>query len=1745
MWDPHPPSKHASPLPPRPPSNSRPPARVTAAKRITFYKSGDSQFGGVRMAVHKRSFKCFDALLDDLSQKVPLPFGVRTVTTPRGIHAIKHLEQLQDGGCYLCSDRRHAKPVDMELAGKRPSVWHHDSRTPRRPESSSATPPGHSSRRRRRILLVKNSEPGTRRNVVLSRRATRSLRAFLDEASEVMQFHVRKLYTAEGRRIDSVQSLVACPGVLVCVGREAFSPVLVNFIRKSSEEKLPGLGSRSPGNGARSPAAQGARSPPHGAQSRASEYSEGPESKKNVNFGLETKKSIIHPRSDSSNRSARFSLSSEKSYGNGVSASSHARPAIMNDDIEKRVLVNKDGSLSVEMRVRFRLQNDQTIQWSTQVKKSPSLTHGCPLSQAEPHYLQQGQSESCSDPDSASFDPEGGDYSSQRQQRVLEGNNCPCCCQRLEQRYDLWENPAHRLRKPPAPPPHASSHTHTVMRHTHSSSSSSSCNSRRVVRCRTRVSDCGGGPEQSRLVQEEMFLTERVEHRVEVEQDEETHVEVCRVSRCCSRSEVDRRPLSRKSVADEEEERVASAISSSSHVLQSLKEDQDDELVPCASQCCHSDGASPRPTSQAPPDDEQTGDVSAGPVDSEEHKKGDEETGSRAVSATSSCHCGVAESHSTARAEETDRAPSSKSKTSRASCRSSKASAANSEEEGAADDEDEDVKRVLSSLFGHTELSLQSSSVCLDCGGCKREVNSNSGASQKSHLSKRASPKLSTPLSSQEIGSDSEDDGSEGSVSSTQSNRTNLTNNGRCSASSNVLTGSAPSEEIRAPRAASASSHKSNRSHESGCKGSGAEEKEEGRSPSAVSDRSDMSAKSSRTHKSNCSATETREEAEGENTVGRARSSLSDKSGVSAKTIVSVKIRPEEDATIERTPSALSVKPDKVQRPDSVQSAKSNGSAKSGTSHKSTCSHCASAVSPADEPKATGQEEGIEAKERAASVMSAKSNLSAKSDKSHKSTKAPERSLSPTSGTGEIGEGRAASQRSGRSVRSPISCKTNDDNVGLPSSEETEMPEDEQHRCESVTSARSASSAKSDRTNSPAKDTAKTGDRSLSAASGKSHASVKSTKSQKSNRTTASPNPNEDDIPSAETSGQAEQDENVRVASVLSVKSRSSVESRTSHKSSRSLRLVSTNPNVTIESPDDEEGDERARSAASVKSKSSTSSRKSNRNRAAKTDVETADDNVVEVNAPQSKSEGQMLSPRSACPSRTKSPKGQKVLPAPSDGETRGPSALSVTSTISAKSGKSKCSCGAASAKGVKDQDNEELGNEEASDRAASILSRSTKRSRRESGGTDQPLSRNSSGSVSLGLPEDEDTVDSDSGKSSVSFQATAERKSRAKTATPHVPEKDGTGSIVSQKSSGKTTRNRPAVDIPTIETPGGSLHRGEGAGEQTTGRGAGALSAKSSRSNKSSRSSGVKTVNYLETGSVRSGSATSNVGAPDSRPRSASAKSRSKSSASASGKKVNVARNSGDNVTESQVIGRPASEANGKEETADDSVKDSVKEHRAKSSSSVKTSSSQKKEMQSSSPRPGSRVEAPGESTPSRSLSAADMLKESRQSKASEAGAKSTPKKRAKSRNQADPEALDPSPACLPNASPNEVVSDWLRSIPANSGMLALGDEPQEEAAEEKPGEEKATEEEGPERVEEQETAEAKEGEEKDEGAGCDAAEEEQSSGDALGASSRPETLLLSGDTLPRNMCSSAAVMKVLLSSSLGRCRSMPEVSR
>nr|XP_009913324.1 PREDICTED: retinitis pigmentosa 1-like 1 protein [Haliaeetus albicilla] len=485
--------------------------KVPPAKKITFFKSGDPQFAGVKMAINQRSFKSFNALMDDLSHRVPLPFGVRTITTPRGIHCISELDQLEDGGCYLCSDKKYVKPVSITSGGHRPGPPRNGrpSSTLRRAaqegklEEYSTPFTQHGPRIPKKITLVKNGESGFRRSIILNRRNARSFKTLLDEISDILQFPVKKLYTVDGKKIDSMQALLHCPSVLVCVGREPFKPVSMENLRKHSVEKLPNLAPRSNGN-------------------NVDENNE-------MNFGLKAKKSVIHPRSASSNRSMRFSLSSEKSYPNGLLASpdngasfsnsfSHSKPgdlvhSLVNDDIEKRVHVNKDGSLSVEMKVRFRLLNDETLQWSTQIKKSNLMNQlPCEESGVEEDSgvdpIQKMNPEASSEADESLYPCDIDSYMSKLEESECDEAHCHSCGKK-HQDYDIWKNPMHTSQREE---PSVRSTWHTR------SSCSSTSSRRRVVHKKMASVDSlhttSSEEFSEHIVQESSSYSETIENRV-------------------------------------------------------------------------------------------------------------------------------------------------------------------------------------------------------------------------------------------------------------------------------------------------------------------------------------------------------------------------------------------------------------------------------------------------------------------------------------------------------------------------------------------------------------------------------------------------------------------------------------------------------------------------------------------------------------------------------------------------------------------------------------------------------------------------------------------------------------------------------------------------------------------------------------------------------------------------------------------------------------------------------------------------------------------------------------------------------------------------------------------------------------------------------------------------------------------------------------------------------------------------------
>lgn len=184
------------------------------SKRVCFYKSGDPQFNGLRIVINNRTFKTFEALLDSLSKKVPLPFGVRNITTPRGVHGISTLDELEDGKSYICSDSRSVKPFDLALAQRKLPPWYHVRPVTSGRRTGQFFPARKNIHKQepivihtpKRLVVFRNGDPSVRHTVVLHKKTRLSYESILNYISELMQFHVNKLHTPDGRRV-SVLSL--------------------------------------------------------------------------------------------------------------------------------------------------------------------------------------------------------------------------------------------------------------------------------------------------------------------------------------------------------------------------------------------------------------------------------------------------------------------------------------------------------------------------------------------------------------------------------------------------------------------------------------------------------------------------------------------------------------------------------------------------------------------------------------------------------------------------------------------------------------------------------------------------------------------------------------------------------------------------------------------------------------------------------------------------------------------------------------------------------------------------------------------------------------------------------------------------------------------------------------------------------------------------------------------------------------------------------------------------------------------------------------------------------------------------------------------------------------------------------------------------------------------------------------------------------------------------------------------------
>ncbi|KFQ22852.1 Oxygen-regulated protein 1, partial [Merops nubicus] len=332
------------------------------AKRICFYKSGDPQFNGIKMVINNRSYKTFDALLDSLSKRVPLPFGVRNISTPKGRHSITNLEDLEDGKSYICSHQRKMKPINLEQASKKPLPWQISrpvSARRRAVQLARENEGGYGHREikittPKKMLVFKNGDVRLRRTIVLGKKNTQTFEAFLDYMSELMQYPVAKLYTTDGRKVPNLQALILCSGALVAAGREPFKPNSYDSLVYSRPAKLLGIANR--------------------VYPKANDKSESENTRAEMG---------------SSSRSQIFSFSSDKVSSNDNNSDSSYVPeghncirgnrsvtgedlsvAQYEDDIEKSVHLNQDGSITVEMKVRLKIKEEETIKWTTTVSRA-------------------------------------------------------------------------------------------------------------------------------------------------------------------------------------------------------------------------------------------------------------------------------------------------------------------------------------------------------------------------------------------------------------------------------------------------------------------------------------------------------------------------------------------------------------------------------------------------------------------------------------------------------------------------------------------------------------------------------------------------------------------------------------------------------------------------------------------------------------------------------------------------------------------------------------------------------------------------------------------------------------------------------------------------------------------------------------------------------------------------------------------------------------------------------------------------------------------------------------------------------------------------------------------------------------------------------------------------------------------------------------------------------------------------------
>ncbi|VDD77935.1 unnamed protein product [Mesocestoides corti] len=227
----------------------------THPKTVYFYPDGSSHGEGVRVVIQSNRFRNIEALLEFLTERLPeIPYGVRSIFSPRGRTRVQTITELNNGGHYIASDRRQrAKGIRLEersillpgwRAGRPPSGQKLLSYSLKLGAESATVVPCHSQPRSRRqtgkvIYVHQNGDAFHRHRVLLERRVRDNIGFVLQELSLQLCQPVHKLYTLEGHEVQTIDEIFEGPEEYVAVGLEKFRPLSKVQVDLSSKRHRP------------------------------------------------------------------------------------------------------------------------------------------------------------------------------------------------------------------------------------------------------------------------------------------------------------------------------------------------------------------------------------------------------------------------------------------------------------------------------------------------------------------------------------------------------------------------------------------------------------------------------------------------------------------------------------------------------------------------------------------------------------------------------------------------------------------------------------------------------------------------------------------------------------------------------------------------------------------------------------------------------------------------------------------------------------------------------------------------------------------------------------------------------------------------------------------------------------------------------------------------------------------------------------------------------------------------------------------------------------------------------------------------------------------------------------------------------------------------------------------------------------------------------------------------------------------